>query len=62
MCIRDRDYKEIDKVIMTAIETSTLIVDSTFEPSLIELAKNDQSLTVRDLAIKALKRSYDRTI
>jgi len=24
---------------MTAIETSTLIVDSTFEPSLIELAK-----------------------
>ena len=62
MTFPELDYKEIDKVIMTAIETSTLIVDSTFEPSLIELAKNDQSLTVRDLAIKALKRSYDRTI
>ena len=62
MTFPELDYKEIDKVIMTAIETSTLIVDSTFEPSLIELAKNDQSLTVRDLAIKALKKSYDRTI
>ena len=62
MTFPELDYKEIDKVIMTAIETSTLIVDSTFEPSLIELAKNDQSLTIRDLAIKALKKSYDRTI
>ena len=62
MTFPELDYKEIDKVIMTAIETSTLIVDSTFEPSLIELAKNDQSLTVRDLAIKALKRSYNKTI
>ena len=62
MTFPELDYKEIDKVIMTAIETSTLIVDSTFEPSLIKLAKNDQSLTVRDLAIKALKKSYDRTI
>ena len=32
------------------------------ESKLIELAKNDQSLTVRDLAIKALKRSYNKTI
>ena len=62
MTFPELDYKEIDKVIMTAIETSTLIADSTFEPSLIELAKNDQSLTVRDLAIKALKKSYDKTI
>ena len=62
MTFPELDYKEIDKVIMTAIETSTIIVDSIFEPSLIELAKNDQSLTVRDLAIKALKKSYDKTI
>ena len=62
MTFPELDYKEIDKVIMTAIETSTLIADSTFEPSLIELAKKDQSLTVRDLAIKALKKSYDKTI
>ena len=30
MTFPELDYKEIDKVIMTAIETSTLIVDSTF--------------------------------
>ena len=62
MTFPELDYKEIDKVLMTAIETSTLIIDSTFEPRLIDLAKNDQSLTVRDLAIKTLKKSYDRTI
>ena len=62
MTFPELDYKEIDKVLMTAIETSTLIVDSIFEPRLIDLAKNDQSLTVRDLAIKTLKKSYDRTI
>ena len=62
MTFPELDYKEIDKVLMTAIETSTLIIDSTFEPRLIDLAKNDKSLTVRDLAIKTLKKSYDRTI
>ena len=62
MTFPELDYKEIDKVLMTAIETSTLIIDSAFEPRLVNLAKNDQSLTVRDLAIKTLKKSYDRTI
>ena len=44
MTFPELDYKEIDKVIMTAIESSTLIVDSTFEPSLIELAKMTKAL------------------
>ena len=56
------DYKEINKVIMTAIETSSLVVDNRFEPKLMELAKTDENLTVRDAAIKTLKRSYDRII
>ena len=56
------DYKEINKVIMTAIETSSLVVDNRFEPRLMELAKTDENLTVRDAAIKTLKRSYDRII
>jgi len=56
------DYKEINKVIMTAIETSSLVVDNRFEPRLMELAKTDENLTVRDAAIKTLKKSYDRII
>ena len=56
------DYKEINKVIMTAIETSSLVVDNRFEPRLMELAKTDENLTIRDAAIKTLKRSYDRII
>ena len=56
------DYKEINKVIMTAIETSSLVVDNRFEPRLMELAKTDENLTRRDAAIKTLKRSYDRII
>lgn len=56
------DYKEITKVILTAIETSSVIVDDRFEQNLIDLAKLDENLSIRDAAIKALKNSYDRTI
>ena len=62
MTFPELDYKEINKVIMTAIETSSLVLDNRFEPRLVELAKSDESLTVRDAAIKTLKKSYDRII
>lgn len=62
MTFPELDYKEINKVIMTAIETSSLVLDNRFEPRLVELARSDESLTVRDAAIKTLKKSYDRTI
>ena len=62
MTFPELDFKEINKVIMTAIETSSLVLDNRFEPRLVELARSDESLTVRDAAIKTLKKSYDRII
>ena len=62
MTFPELDYKEINKVIMTAIETTSLVLDNRFEPRLVELARSDESLTVRDAAIKTLKKSYDRII
>ena len=56
------DPKEINKVILTAIETSSLIEDNRFEPRLVRLAESDESLKVRDAAIKTLKKSYNRII
>ena len=62
MTFPELDYKEINKVIMTAIETCSLINDSRFEAKLVELAKLDENLTIRDAAIKTLKKSYNRII
>jgi len=62
MTFSELDYKEINKVIMTAIKTSSLIQDDRFEPRLIDLARSDENLTIRDAAIKTLKKSYDRII
>jgi|TARA_B100001250_G_scaffold96976_1_gene81234 HEAT repeat protein len=62
MTFAELDYKEINKVIMTAIKTSSLIQDDRFEPRLIDLARSDENLTIRDAAIKTLKKSYDRII
>ena len=62
MTFAELDYKEINKVIMTAIKTSSLVQDDRFEPRLIDLAKSDENLSIRDAAIKTLKKSYDRII
>ena len=62
MTFPELDYNEINKVIMTAIETTSIVLDNRFEPRLVELARSDESLTVRDAAIKTLKKSYDRAI
>ena len=62
MTFPELDYKEITKVILTAIETSSVIVDDRFESNLIDLAKLDENLSIRDAAIKTLKNSYNRTI
>ncbi len=56
------DYKEINKVIMTAIETCSLIKDNRFESKLVQLATSDENLSIRNAAIKILKNSYDRII
>tara|TARA_B100000959_G_C14993273_1_gene628983 strand:- start:1066 stop:1860 length:795 start_codon:yes stop_codon:yes gene_type:complete len=62
MTFPELDNKEINKVLLTAIETSSVIRDDRFEPRLAELATADENLTIRDAAIKTLKRSYDRII
>ena len=62
MTFPELDYKEINKVIMIAIETSSLLADSKFEPKLTKLAKSDENLKIRDAAIKTLKSTYDRVI
>ena len=56
------DPKEVNKVILTAIKTSSLIKYDRFEPRLVVLAESDESLKVRDAAIKTLKKSYNRII
>jgi len=54
------DQNEVTKVILTAIETTTIIVDRRFEPLLETLANSDENLKVRNAAIKTLKISYNK--
>ena len=56
------DYKEINQVILTAIKTSSIIKDLSFEPKLLSLAKLDENLKIRDAAIKSLKNNYNKVI
>ena len=62
MTFPELDYNEITKVILIAIETSSLIADSKFEPKLTKLASSDENLKIRDAAIKTLKSTYDKVI
>ena len=54
------DYNEINKAILTAIETTSIIIDNRFEPQLLLLSSSDESLTIRNAALKALERSYNK--
>jgi hypothetical protein len=54
------DQNEVTKVILTAIETTTIIVDQRFEPLLETLASSDDNLKVRNAAIKTLKFAYNK--
>ena len=54
------DQNEVTKVILTAIETTTVIVDQRFEPLLETLASSDENLKVRNAAIKTLKFAYNK--
>ena len=65
----DREYlkqfKQIDpleekKVIMIAIRTASILFDKRFEDKLSLLSKNDQDLSVRNAAIKALENNYSK--
>ena len=65
----DRDYlkqfKQVDpieqkKVLMVAIKTASILFDKRFESKLNFLSKNDQDLSIRDAAIKALEKNYSK--
>ena len=65
----DREYlkkfEQIDpleekKVIMIAIKTASILFDKRFEDKLSLLSKNDQDLSVRNAAIKALENNYSK--
>ena len=56
------DHKEVNKVLMIAIEASRMIQDKRFESKLVLLAEADENLKMRDAAMKTLKKSYNRII
>ena len=65
----DREYlkqfKQVDpieqkRVLMVAIKTASILFDKRFESKLNFLSKNDQDLSIRDAAIKALEKSYNK--
>ena len=66
----DREYlkqfKQIDpieekRVLMIAIKTASILFDKRFEDELNSLSKNNQDLSVRNAAIKALENNYSNT-
>ena len=56
------DPKEVNKVLMVAIETSSIIQDDRFRTNLTKLAESDENLKIRNAAMKTLKNTYDRII
>ncbi len=56
------DYNEITRVILTAIEATSIINDLRFKPKLVHLAKSDENLKIRNAAMKTLKKNYDKVI
>ena len=56
------DHNEVTKVLLIAIETSSIIKDNLFKPPLMALANSDENLTIRNAAIKTLENSYNRIL
>ena len=60
-----KQFKQIDpieekKVLMIAIRTASILFDKRFEEKLTLLSKNDQDLSIRNAAIKALENNYSK--
>jgi len=56
------DYKEVNNVLLIAIEASKMVKDNRFESKLNILAETDENLKIRDAAMKTLKNSYNKVI
>jgi len=59
-----KQFKQIDpieekRVLMIAIKTASILFDKRFKDELSSLSKNDQDLSVRNAAIKALEKNYN---
>ena len=59
-----KQFKQIDpieekRVLMIAIKTTSILFDKRFKDELSSLSKNDQDLSVRNAAIKALEKNYN---
>ena len=59
-----KDFKEVNvneqkQVIKVAIRISTILKDAKFKEKLQVLAKTDEDLSIRNLAIKTLEKSYN---
>ena len=52
------DLNEQKRVLMIAIKTASILFDKRFEDELNSLSKNDNDLSVRNAAIKALENNY----
>lgn len=56
------DENEKNQAIIVAIEASSLIKSDRFETKLTFLAESDESLTIRDAAMKKLQSTYNKAI
>ena len=55
------DWEKI-QALLVAIHTTSILKSNDFIPYLLELAKNDINMKVRDSAIKTLNKTYNREI
>ena len=56
------DEAEKNKVILVAIEVSSLLKQDQFKTKLASLAKSDENLRIRDAAMKTLQSAYNKVI
>ncbi len=62
MTFPELNYEEISKVMMVAIEASNNFKEASLESKLTDISKVDENLKIRNAAIKALEKTYERVI
>ncbi len=62
MTFPELNFDKISKVMMIAIEASNNLQSPTFESKLSALAEFEENLKIRNAAIKALEKTYERVI
>ena len=62
MTFPELNFDKISKVMMIAIEASNNLQSPAFESKLSALAESEENLKIRNAAIKALEKTYERVI